>query len=302
MTEPTFLALLTHDYLQLVDKEPESYPHLTKKEDSAAKDMDGLKMVVDADELFAQIQPQLDSSDFYLLMVNGQQGSGKSTLARELTHKVHSLGYQPLYSSGFDIIEAPEEFVKQAGGHDKVCVILDDLSYVMSATSAKTQSKIKSFFALIRHFLKAKIFVIVIAHFTTAVPPIFKNSNVWIFSKPTTMEYDAMVKIVGRGQKIRENLEKMFNAVRKIQDNAMKNKDVMIRVAGRPYKFRWGDKTDPGDGRLMLMLLNGEPLLYQSHNISCPMCENIGFKVNINKDDYTTARPANEDNLGGIAN
>lgn len=294
MSDPRFIALLDADYLRRV---AEAIYVPTAKADMSPRGVGGLNMIMNAKDLFKKITPQIASSEFYLLMVNGQPGSGKSTIARELAHMSHGLGYELMYSSGFDIIDAPTKFIDQAKltGAKKICVVLDDLSYVMSATSSKTQSKIKSFFALIRHALQAKVFVIVIAHFTTAVPPIFKNSNVWIFSNPTTQEYDAMVKVVGRRDTQRAKLETMFQSVCKIQEAANVNADIDFKVDGKNYRFRWGSKEDPGDGRLMLTLLNGEPLIYNSKNVSCPQCVGIGFGVNVRAEDYVSKRPADED-------
>jgi len=295
MSSPDFLELLNADYANRLAQA--KIFNTTPEEDAAPRGVGGLKIIVDANDLFRQITPQLASSEFYLLMVNGQQGSGKSTIARELAHKAHGLGYDLMYSSGFDIIDAPTKFVDQAKalGSTKICVVLDDLSYVMSATSAKTQSKIKSFFALIRHALQAKVFIIVISHFTTAVPPIFKNSNVWIFSKPTTQEYDGMIKIVGRRETQRAKLETMFQSVNRLQEEANKNPEVHFKMDGKPYVFRWGSKEDPGDGRLMLAIFDGEPQIYNSKNVSCPQCVGIGFGVKVRTEDYKSKRPSEED-------
>jgi hypothetical protein len=294
MSDPHLISILTNEYLMLAAGDPPTPPDAPIAGDSEPGDVSGLSIIVDADELFSRIEPQLDSSDFYLLMLNGQQGSGKSTIARELSHHAHTVGYKTLYSSGFDIIDAPEKFVREAEGADKVCIILDDMSYIMSATSSRTQSKIKSFFALIRHALKAKIFVIVISHFTTAVPPIFKNSNVWIYSHPTTQEYDGMVKIIGTDKKAKQGLHRMFKSVMDIQAAAQRNHVIPLNLGGRDYSFVWGDKSNSGDGRLMLMLMDGEALVYNSTDTYCDVCKGIGFGVKLNMEDYLSKRPGKE--------
>lgn len=301
MSDPSIIFLITEDYKHMIQQEAEARRAKGIVQDPQ-KPQDGignLQSIFDAKRLFAEIEPQLESSDFYLLSVSGQQGSGKSTLARELTHFAHLAGYKPIYSSGFDIMEAPDTFSREAVGFDKVCIILDDLSYVLGAVSGKAQSKSKSFFGLIRHFLTqanngkpVKVMVIVIAHFTTAIPPMFKNTNVWVFSKPTTLEYDAMIKVVGRNQNSRDQLDKIFNAVMKIQALANKNKDLVLTFQDSKYSFRWGSKEDPGNGRLVMLILNGKPMIYNSHNEYCKICEHVGFGVRVQSQDYQMARPA----------
>jgi hypothetical protein len=198
-------------------------------------------------------------------------------------------------------MEAPEKFTEQAQGHDKVAIILDDLSYVMGAVGGRSQSKSKSFFMLIRHALRdrntgqtPKVLLIVIAHFNTAVPPIFKNSNVWIFSKPTMLEYDQMVKLVGRKQEAKDDLERMFSAIVNIQAKAMSERDIRLNIAGHKYSFHWGSKGDPGDGRLMLLIVNSKAMIYNSQNVYCEACKDIGFAVQVRKDDYKTNRPSED--------
>lgn len=301
MSDPSFITLLTEDYIRIM-KDEYQRPIYGAQADTLYEGISTLNYIMDAEELFKEMVPQLDSSEFYQVVVNGPPGSGKSTLARELAHHAHLVGYHPIYISGFDITKAPTTIARDVVGHNKVCIILDDLSYIMNAISAKSGSKIKSFAMLIRHYLKqanggkeVNVMVIVIAHFTTAVPPVFKNSNVWLFSHPTMLEYDNMLKLVGRKQEARESLERIFASVINIQEKAGKKKDIILNMKGKKYTFRWGDKTDPGDGRLMLIMFNGTPKIYNSKNTFCPECQHIGFGVQVHEADYQMNRPSEED-------
>lgn len=302
MSDPGFINMLTLDYIRLLGHEYKPTRAYGEAEPQKLGDFNDLTSIMDAKALFKLLAPQLDASEFYQIMLNGGPGSGKSTLAREIAHYAHEQGYEPLYISGFDITEAPSKLAKGVIGHTKVAIILDDLSYIMNAISAKAGSKIKNFAMLIRHYLKqanngieVNVLLIVIAHFNTAVPPIFKNSNLWIFSRPTMLEFEHMQKIVGRQQQQKELLEKTYQSVTAIQARAGKNKNLTLTFQGTNYPFKWGDKTDPGDGRLMLMILNGKPGIYQSQNTYCDKCKHIGFGVKVNQADYDTQRPSEED-------
>lgn len=298
MSDPHWIDWLTKAYLNYVNENKVPSVSDSKKANST----DNSTTIVTADELFKSILPQIESSDFYAMVFNGQQGSGKTRAAQELCHLAHTLGgYKLTKTSGMELLEAPDKIYKDAMGNKRVCIVIDDASYVLSSASGKTQSKIKNWYAMIRHALKdsegnsAQIMVIVIAHFTTAVPPIFKNSNVWIFSKPTSQEYEAMVKVVGRGENSKLALETTFNAVREIQEAATKYREVYLNIKGTKFKFTWGDKHDPGDGRLLLLLNNGQPMIYNSKIQQCPECEFIGKETTFNQEDYQTKRPRDED-------
>jgi len=301
MSDPGFIHLLTEDYLRLMQTEYER-PVYGEPQETVHGGISTIESIMNADDLFKEIEPQLNSSEFYQLVINGPPGSGKSTLARELAHHAHGVGYHPIYISGFDITKAPVTIEREVVGHNKVCIVLDDLSYVMNAISAKTGSKIKNFAMLIRHFLKqanggkeVNVMLIVIAHFNTAVPPVFKNANVWLFSQPTMLEYDTMVKLVGRKQEARDGLEKKFSTITKIQEMAGKNKELMLNILGHKYSFKWGDKTDPGDGRLMLILANSKPQIYNSKDVYCEVCKHIGFGVQIDRANYQMNNPSQDD-------
>jgi energy-coupling factor transporter ATP-binding protein EcfA2 len=300
MSDPGFISLLTLDYLRIMADEYKRPVYGLQPKTIGS--FDDLTSIMDADTLFKLLSPQLDASEFYQIMLSGGPGSGKSTLAREVAHYAHSAGYEPLYVSGFEITEAPSKLAKGVIGHTKVAIIFDDLSYVMNAISAKAGSKIKNFAMLIRHFLMqanggtpVNILLIIIAHFNTAVPPVFKNSNLWIFTRPTMLEYDFMLKYVGRKQETKEALERIYNSLSVIQARAGKNKNLMLTFQGTNYPFKWGDKTDPGDGRLMLMILDSKPMIYQSQNVFCDKCKHIGFGVKIDQANYETKNPKQED-------
>jgi hypothetical protein len=295
---PKALELLTKHYEELSEIQIEAVE--IDAEDQTGS-VETQELIINADQLWADIKPQVDASEFFLLMVDGMPGSGKSSIARELGHKAHNDGFKLLYASGFNVLDAPKDFIEQGRGFEKICIVLDDMSYALNAVAGKDASAFKNFFSLIRHALKARVFVIVIAHFTTAVPPIFKNSNVWIFSAPTTQEYDWMMKIVGRKQTSQRRLQQMFQGVTDMQAAAKDNNMLEFDMYGNSYKFQWGVKGNPGDGRLMLLLQNGTPKIYNSKYVSCEKCKHIGVGVEVDinkylsKDQRQEAEDAEED-------
>lgn len=269
------------------------YSSVTQKEEKQALVKEGhienIKIILEAEELWQEIKPQIESSDFYQIVINGSQGSGKTTTAKELAHHAHSDGFYPIYSSAFDILTAPVTFVQQAAQNPtkKVCIVMDDMSYAMGALSSKTQSKLKNFIGMLRHALneggsvKPQIFLIVITHLNTGVPPILKNSNVWIFSKPTPQEYDYMIKIVGRKRELRQKLEIIFEFVKNIQAAAKPGEKLELGMYGYNYEFVWNL-----EGRLAMIIKNGEAQVYHSQNVECDECEHIGKGIVMNAQNY----------------
>lgn len=298
---PNFIAQITDDFLVRngLPYDDELQQKKIKKEKTRHKNLEGLN-IMNVKGLVELIDGQLENSDYFGLCISSQPGGGKSTIARSLAHEFHQRNYTLKYSSGFDLAEAPSRFVQGVIG-DKVMIILDDASYVLSSMSPKAQSKLKGWMTLIRHNLTqanggrpVKVLMVIISHWLSAVPPSLRNSSVWLFPKPTTMETDSYVRIIGRSNEGRQALESIFNSVLKVQADANKNKNLMLRAGGQEYPFKWGDKTDPGNGRLVMGIVNGKPLIYQAENVYCNDCAHIGQNVKINQADYQTNRPSEE--------
>lgn len=280
MITPALLKILQNDY----NVRLENYNYIVPKiVTPISKPTDTMHSIVTANDLWNIMEPQLEASDFFMLMVNGQQGSGKTTVMRELSHLAHTSKsrYKLLYTSGYDIETAPGRFKAEAAGATHVAIGFDDLSYILATLSGKKQSDIKAYFAVIRHDLKAKILCIINSHFQTATPPIFRNASQWIFTKPSAVEYDTMQKIAGRSAKQKEALEYMFNNVVAIQEEGNAHGMVNFQYGDRKYHFNWNK-----DGRLMLLLSNGNPAIYRAQEVSCQECEHIGAKVTVDTERF----------------
>lgn len=263
--------LVKHSKLDERQQSPEA------KQEFHGRPIDTLQHIVNARSLWASIKPQLEGSDFFMLMVNGQQGSGKTTVAREIAHYAHTdktAPYKILYTSGYDVETAPARFKAEAEGAERVCIVFDDLSYILSTLTGKRQADIKSYFAVIRHDIHAKILCIINSHFQTAIPPIFRNSNQWVFSKPSMIEFDTMLKVSGRSAKQKAALDSMFQNIVAIQEQGSEKGVVKFKYDKRLYQFKWNE-----EGRLMMLISNGNPFIYRSQSVTCPGCEIIGKKV-----------------------
>lgn len=280
MIPPDFLLKLNEAYNRELQKHlgvNKSTQQVVSKEPPEGRSIDGLASIVTGKNLWATVRPQLEGSDFFMLMVNGQQGSGKTTVAREIAHYAHTdakLPYKILYTSGYDVETAPARFKAEAEGAERVCIVFDDLSYILSTLTGKRQADIKSYFAVIRHDIHAKIFCIINSHFQTAIPPIFRNSNQWIFTKPSMIEYDTMLKVTGRSQKQKAAVDSIFQNIVAVQEEGSENGVVRFKYDKRLYKFKWNV-----EGRLMMLISNGNPYIYRSQSMTCPGCEIIGKKV-----------------------
>lgn len=271
-------------------------PPLTQaiEEPTAKQGVDGLKLFMDAKALWEEIKPALESAEFFMIVINAMPGSGKTDIARQFACLGHQEGFVSLYYPAFKALDMPVTVVAQAQGSKRVLIILDDMSYALASIGNKQASKFKNWITQIRHALKTEqVFLIVIGHFTTAVPPVMKNSNIWIFPAPTTQEQDAMIKVVGRSQKNRRLFEIIFNAVRQIQSIAKPHTTLEIQIQGRPRDFTWDD-----DGRLGLLIKNGESLIFHSKQNYCEKCALIGKNNHVDSAFY--AHKSDKDEGAGI--
>lgn len=275
--DPKTLMSLTEIYETLeLDLTAQIKDSVPETEDPAA-----LKLVLTAQEFWNEIKIKIESSEWYHIMIDGEPGSGKTTIGREFCHLAHQDGFKVLYTSSFDLFDAPLEWREKARGARKVCIFIDDMSYTVSATSQKMQSKIKRFMTMLRHALRTsyenpQIFLIVAAHFVTAVPPVLKNTNYWIFPNPKNLEYDTMQKLVGKKPQSRQQLEKVFGLVKEIWEVASPGADVSFNAYGHVHPFFWDV-----DGRLSLLLKSDGALMYHSRTVDCDECEKIGKDVHV---------------------
>lgn len=298
MSDPALVRLLTSWYQDLVANDEANEPAPIAEVPEPKGDISGLSSIIDTEDLVETLSNQLSAGNYGVVCITGMQGSGKSSLSRSLAHRMHTdKGYTLIYCSGYDVLDAPEKLVAEAGNSKKIFVVIDDASYVFNSVSGRAASKLKQFFGIIRHALGgAQVCLAIITHVSSGIPPILRNSNVWIFSQPTLQEFDTLSKLTGKSEKARENLQKVFNSVTKIQAEATKNRYLTLTFGGKRYAFRWGVKGDPGSGRLMIAVLSGKAHIYHSVEEYCPECEHIGYDVKFNPANYINKKPVGENN------
>jgi hypothetical protein len=238
--------------------------------------------LVKAGDLWSVFKPILDSSRFSHMVINGPPGSGKSSAAREVMHYAHLDDYKILYTSGIDVLESPMKLKLAAGDSEKVAIVYDDLSYALNTTKPRQTNVFKNFFAMQRHFFKAKVFNITIGHFSTSMPPLLKNADVWLYPHITSLELDFLSKQC-RSKTVRARLDRCIGAIDGIQRMLRDTGPVMdFNLYGKQYNgFTW-DK----DGRIQLIVEHGVPKLYLSQNKFCQECEKIAFSPHMDMRDY----------------
>lgn len=289
LVDPKTITWAIQQYNDLAKSKPTPKELQVPTEPDKPKNIDDLEIVCDAKELWEErIKPKLAGTDFYSLMISGEQGSGKTDIARQFVCIAEQEGFKKLYFSSLEVLDMPATAIEKAQGALKLVVVLDDMSYALASISNQEASKLKNWVALIRHALKIgdkypEIFIIIIGHFTTSVPPMLKNTSYWIFSAPTTQEQDAMVKITGRQQKARRRLQTVFDALKAIQDIAKPRQILELDIYGNgnPIEFTWDV-----DGRLQLLLKNGDAMLFHSKQSYCADCAKMGRDVVVDPTRY----------------
>ena len=233
----------------------------------------------DAEALWEEMDNTLRSEKFYNLVFVGKPGGGKSTAAREVVHlAMEKGGYELMYILSQDIIKSPlalkEKFKKMVG--KRIAIVIEDASYALMGADAKTQAKVKTFFSTIRHQLEeSSVILIFIIHTMQAIPPVLRNTNSWIFAKPTFQERAVMGDLIGKSKNKQQELENTFNFVLTIRQ-AQKEAPTQYYSDSRGHEWK---HTLDVDGRMMLMCLEGEAKVYNAKNEFCKKCEFIGLGV-----------------------
>lgn len=85
------------------------------------------------------------------------------------------------------------------------------------------------------------------------------------------------LEIIGRDKEQRERLEQIYSFMTRVTlEGAKDNRNVKINYHDKEYNFKWGDKHDPADGRIMSIYHGGKMKLYHSKHID----------TSINLNDY----------------
>src|SRR6185312_13679264 len=233
------------------------------------------------EDIFADVVPSVESNEFYSVSYIGTQGHGKSTSAAELATLAKSVGYLVLYFKAEDILVDLQGWIRQAKekiknhDNDRICFVSDDMSYSTGSISTKAAAKFKHFVGNIRHEFEEhdangkitfnpKIFMIYISHRYHSLPPMLRNSPTWIFVSAQPEDKADAMKLIPRLKDEKDKLEALCSFLLKVTNDGPKYVNLEFTFGNNTMNFKWGNKEDPGDGRLMMSLHRGLLKIYNA--------------------------------------
>lgn len=218
-------------------------------------------------------------NEFYALSLVGSQGSGKTSIAKQLATYAKENDFRIIYAMPDDYMTDVNAWLSMATmeSRAKTFIVLDDLSYFSDAQARKQSALVKNMVSRVRHIFKGQIFMIFITHRLHATPPMMRNSASWIFTNMQSADRDDALEVIGRDKEQRERLERVYSFMSRVTlEGANEDRIVTINYHDKEYKFKWGDKKDAGDGRIMSIYHGGKMKLFHSKDI----------ETSINFNDY----------------
>lgn len=234
-----------------------------------------------SEKIFEDILPSVEANEFYSISYIGTQGYGKSSAAADNATDAEDAGFLIIYGKADEILVDlnawKEEVKKKIKNHfnNKVCFVLDDMSYSTSTLSVRAASKFKNFIADIRHqfeekddkgkiIFKPKILMIYISHRYHSLPPILRNSPTWMFVSAQPEDKNDAMKLVPNIKEERQKLEVICAFLQDVTVEGPKSKKFNFHFGKHSLPFVWGTKEDSGDGRLLMIIHQGEIKLYNA--------------------------------------
>lgn len=244
-----------------------------------------------AKELFDDMYPSILANEFHGLAYIGGMGQGKTSSAEEVVTHAKEKGFLIIYCKIEDVMDIDDmtpkekkqrgpdkmtiwkEAVKQKikeHGRKEICFITDDMSYGTGMVSTKKSSQWKHFVGDIRHQfsnvlgegIKPKVFLVSISHRYHSTPPIMRNASSWIFASMKAEDRLDAQKILPKNKEIFQRLDEFYSFMQEVTAEGPKTGMVKLSLHGVTQDFAWGNKENPGDGRIMVIYHEGELLLY----------------------------------------
>lgn len=230
---------------------------------------------VQAKDIWIDAKAKLDTNEFYAVSIVGTQGSGKTNLGSEFAICAMEDRYRLIYALPEDFLNNVEGWIDAIKEQDDVidresydkgqyCIMLDDLSYSNDQQNRKNQSLLKNAIARIRHRLEGKVFLIYITHRLHAAPPMLRNSGSWIFSEMQSADRDDALEVIGKNKELREKLDQIYSWLQGVIFEGAKSGIVKYELDGKRFTFKWGKKSDAGNGRLMCLYHAAQLVIYNS--------------------------------------
>lgn len=228
-----------------------------------------------AQSIFDDILPAINSDKFYALSLVGPQGKGKTTLASIFATIAEDCGFMIVYAKAEDILADLPSWIEKVKSkiesyqQERICFILDDMSYTSDGISKKQSAIFKHFVADIRHVFEevlgsVKIFMIYNSHRLHSLPPMLRNSGSWIFSSMQAADREDMVKLIARRKEMREKLDAIYTFIAQVSIDGPKFGTLKFNFGNNETEFTWGSKENPGDGRLMVSYHAGDIKIFNS--------------------------------------
>jgi len=231
---------------------------------------DPYSTMVTSEQLWNDGESFVELDEFFAFSLVGPQGSGKTNIAKQISTFAQKKGYRIVYAMPDDYMPDVNAWIKlvTADSSSRTLFVLDDLSYFSDAQAKKQASLVKNMVARLRHIFKTRIFVIFITHRVHATPPMLRNSASWVFSKMQSADRDDCLEIIGRDKEQRDRLEQIYSFMSRISlEYAKPERIVKFTYKDKVYSFKWGDKYDAGDGRLMTIYHGGKLKIFLSKHI-----------------------------------
>lgn len=229
---------------------------------------------LNAEKVFNDILPTINSNRFYAMSQIGVQGAGKTYTVNQFATFAEDAGFLVMYAKAEDIMPDLSWWVAEVHKRleiaktDKLFLCLDDFSYTNDTVSSKSSAKFKHFISDVKNIFKCKMFMIYNSHRLHALPPILRNSGTWMFSSMSAEDRNDAVKLIPRRKDQREKLDALYIFISGLAIDGPKYKEGLEFEFGKhKMNFIWGDESNPGDGRLFVSLHAAELQLFQSKEI-----------------------------------
>lgn len=263
-----------------------------------------------SEQVFDDILPVVDKNEFYELNYIGVQGHGKSFSASEFATLAEREGFLVIYGKAeevmTDLIAWKDKVIELILSSKKIklCIILDDMSYSNATLSPKKSAAWKHFVGDIRHQfedvlgdgIKPKIFLIFISHRYHSVPPIMRNAKTWIFASMLAQDRKDAQELIPKNKEETEKLDEIYHFLEEVTMLGPKYKTVPLTHDGKEFIFHWGDKDDPGDGRLMMIYHSGKMQIFNPRRQE-GMIELDDKRIKISQNILNPVGPATVQNM-----
>lgn len=211
---------------------------------------------LDIQQVWDDAQGTLRNNKFYAMAFIGTQGTGKTQACEEVTKLAQKAGYRIIYAMPEDYLEHLEEWLNTLAQNPRAlnCLILDDQSYAAGTKSNRVQAAWKNVVARFRKVFGGTVLVLYVTHRLHATPPMMRNAGTWVFTGVEANDIEDMLEVIGKNKTNREVVNDLQQFLGDIITEGRKRGVVEFEYQDKFYRYKWGNKEDKGDGRLMVAI------------------------------------------------